>query len=245
MIMASGIGSARHDENGKYVGGKAGDQLQGNGATNDVIGEVSMQTMYTPSKGWYVLRPKSIEHSHKIACGMVIMCNNKNVGYSQLAARKVYDVASDKPINLDCSLGVRSCIYYGTGKDVGNFSTKEEASVLERSGLFEPKFKYISEQQTPLYIGDVLVTCTKGHTAIVVAGKGRSDTSNVSYYPKYTGKSTSLVDALKAVGVKDTSKSFRTKIAAANGISNYRATGSQNLTMLKLLKQGKLVFVQP
>ena len=66
----------------------------------------------------------------------------------------------------------------------------------------------------------------------------------VTYYPKYTGNSTSLVDGLKAVGVKDTSKAFSTKIATANGITNYKATSSQNLTMLNLLKQGKLIYTE-
>lgn len=236
------IGSARHDENGKYIGGKAGDQLQGNGATNDVVGEVSMQALYTPTKGWYVLRPKKVSHSHLIACGMVILCNNKNAGYSQGAVRKCYDVASDTPFNIDCGIGVRSCIKYGTGLDVGNFNTANEVTVLEKSGLFEPKFQFVSERTTPLYIGDVLVTCTKGHTAIVVVGNARVETI-LTYYPKYTGKSTSLVDALKAVNVKDTSKAFRTKIATANGITNYKATSAQNLTLLNLLKQGKLIHV--
>lgn len=239
----TGIGSARHDESGNYVGGKVGDQLQGNGATPDVIGEVSMQSMYTHKKGWHVLRPKKIAHSHTIACGMVILCNNKNAGYSQSAVRKCYDVASDTPFNLDCSIGVRSCIKYGTGIDVGDFTTANETGVLEKSGLFEPKFQFVSEKLTPIYIGDILVTCTKGHTAIVVTGNARVETL-VTYYPKYTGKSTSLVDALKAVHVKDTSKAFRTKIANANGITNYKATSAQNLTMLNLLKQGKLIYVK-
>lgn len=237
----SGIGSARHDEHGKITGGKAGDQLQVSNAINDLVGEVSMQTMYTHKKGWYVFRPKSIVHAHKIACAMVLLCNNKNAGYNQNAVRKVYDVAQDTPFNLDCSIAVRSCIAYGTSKDVGDFDTKSELAILTKSGLFEPKFKYVSEKITPLFIGDVLVTCTKGHTAIVITGKPRVE-QTLTYFPKYTGTSSSLVDGLKAVGVKDTSKVHRTKIANANGVLGYRATSSQNLTLLKLLKQGKLVY---
>jgi hypothetical protein len=99
----------------------------------------------------------------------------------------------------------------------------------------------VSEKDTPLFIGDVLVTCTKGHTAIVVTGKARVE-QTLTYFPKYTGTSSSLVDGLKAVGVKDTSKVHRTKIANANGVLGYRATSSQNLTLLNLLKQGKLVY---
>lgn len=62
----------------------------------------------------------------------------------------------------------------------------------------------------------------------------------VTYLPKYTGKSTSLVDALKAVKV-DSSFSYRKKIANKNGIKAYVGTASQNTKLLTLLKQGKAV----
>lgn len=61
------------------------------------------------------------------------------------------------------------------------------------------------------------------------------------YFKKYTGKSSSVVDALKAVGVKDTSMNYRKKIASKNGISNYIGRASQNMKMLSLLKAGKLI----
>lgn len=64
------------------------------------------------------------------------------------------------------------------------------------------------------------------------------------YYPKYTGNGTFLV-ALKASGCKDTSLSFRRKIAVKNGICNsvstYLGTRNQNTKMLNLLKEGKLL----
>ena len=63
--------------------------------------------------------------------------------------------------------------------------------------------------------------------------------TNVSYYPKYTGTSGSLVDALKAIGV-DSSLSNRRVIAKANGIEGYKGTAPQNTKLLSLLKQGKL-----
>ncbi len=59
-------------------------------------------------------------------------------------------------------------------------------------------------------------------------------------FPRYTGTSGSIVDALNAVGA-DSSMAYRTKIAAANGISNYSGTPTQNTQMLNLLKQGRLV----
>lgn len=61
----------------------------------------------------------------------------------------------------------------------------------------------------------------------------------VSYYNKYTGKSTSIVDALASLKV-DSSFKHRQKIAKANGIKNYVGTPKQNLKMLDMLKKGIL-----
>lgn len=60
------------------------------------------------------------------------------------------------------------------------------------------------------------------------------------YFPtsNYTGLS--IVDALKSIGV-DSSKTYRTKIATANGIAGYRGTVTQNSQLLKLFKQGLLL----
>lgn len=60
------------------------------------------------------------------------------------------------------------------------------------------------------------------------------------YFKKYTGKTVSIVDALKAIGSNPTF-TYRKKIAAKNGIKNYSGTAAQNTTMLILLKQGKLL----
>ena len=58
-------------------------------------------------------------------------------------------------------------------------------------------------------------------------------------YPACSSGYSSLVDALNSIGV-DSSYNNRSKIAAANGISNYSGTPAQNTKMLNLLKQGKL-----
>jgi hypothetical protein len=63
----------------------------------------------------------------------------------------------------------------------------------------------------------------------------------IKYYKKYTGKSSSIVDALKAIGVKDASLSARKKIATLNGIKSYSGTSAQNTTLLAKLKSGKLI----
>lgn len=250
------IGSARHDENGKYISGKKGDQLQksvmGNVPRNanavkqsvvqDMQGECSMQNFYIHSKGWFVLRPISKKFADMLAYSMETACNNKNIGYSQGCQRKtIDDVNTLIPINVDCSKLVRDCIYNASHVDVGNFTTSNEVGVLEKCGMFDKHFTFKSLAQTPLYDGDVLVTKTKGHTVIVV--KGASRPSDKVYYPKYIGSTTSLVTALKAVGEQDATYEHRKEIAKVNGVSNYSGTATQNTQLLKLLKNGTLIKV--
>ncbi len=68
------------------------------------------------------------------------------------------------------------------------------------------------------------------------------DAGAVDYYPKYSGSTVSIADALKSLGY-ESRYSYRAQIAAANGINNYRGTSAQNTQMLNLLKQGKLIKV--
>lgn len=64
-----------------------------------------------------------------------------------------------------------------------------------------------------------------------------------SYYTYKTksglNTSTSIVDALKAIGV-NSSMDNRAKIASANGIDNYTGSYQQNVELLEKLKSGKL-----
>ena len=60
------------------------------------------------------------------------------------------------------------------------------------------------------------------------------------YYPRYKGKSKSIVDALKSLGI-NSSKSNRKKIALLNSIKNYSGSTAQNTKLLNLLKKGKLI----
>ena len=65
------------------------------------------------------------------------------------------------------------------------------------------------------------------------------DTSG-KYFSACSSGATSIVDALKSIGI-DSSMSNRKTIAAANGISGYSGTADQNNKMLNLLKSGQLV----
>lgn len=230
------VGSARIGENGKATGGKDGDQTGG---------EVATQKFYISSKGWYILRPKKSVIAEKLAEAMLIACANNNIGYNQNERLDVVKngINSKIKINSDCSSLVRACCIYA-GFDPGNFTTANEATALKSTGLFEDKIKFVSLEKTPVYNGDVLVTCSKGHTVIVCSGSPRPATMNISgncYYPRYNGTSSSITVALSSVGELDTSLAHRKKIATANGIKSYNGSAEQNLSLVKLLKNGKLI----
>ena len=77
------------------------------------------------------------------------------------------------------------------------------------------------------------------YTAPSASTSKPTQTGSASYYPKYTGKSVSLVDALKSLKI-DSSFANRKKIAVKNSIKAYLGTAKQNTQLLNLLKQGRL-----
>lgn len=160
------IGSARIDEHGKIAGGLPGDQKQKD--LPDYKGEVSFQTFYESPLGWIVLRDNTIEEAYKIADAMERACNNPNVGYNQKKRNDIITVGVDsaKPTNCDCSSLVRQCLREA-GIDVKNFTTATEVKAIMDTGRFT-NTEYVKGYK--LFRGDILVTKSKGHTAIVVTG---------------------------------------------------------------------------
>ena len=74
---------------------------------------------------------------------------------------------------------------------------------------------------------------------VSVEGDPDGGGTGTSYYPKPNYGGTSLVEALKSIGV-DSSFANREKIAAANGISDYTGTTTQNNMLFNLLMNGQL-----
>ena len=64
--------------------------------------------------------------------------------------------------------------------------------------------------------------------------------SSTKYFKATSYNGVSIVDGLKNIGA-NSSYSYRKRIAQANGISDYRGTSSQNLSLLSKLKSGKLI----
>lgn len=153
------IGSARIAEDGSVNGALLGDQ---NGR------EVATEPFYVHTLGWYVLEPKEATVGNKLAAAMLMACQNDNIGYSQKDRLKVMNdgINSGKPTAADCSSLVRACIRFATGVDSGNFTTYNEVKALDKTGLFKEKQTY--KDGMSIALGSVLVSCKKGHTAIVV-----------------------------------------------------------------------------
>ena len=164
------IGSARIDERGKISNGAAGDQ------TGD---EVSYQTWYLHSKGWVVLRAKDTEIRNKIAYAMKAACDNNKIGYDQYNRLGLYEAVKHYGFDpakcvvlteTDCSALIRVCVCYASGKNIPNFNTSSELSVLKATGLFDV---YTDDahckSSSNLLPGDILVTKTKGHTVAVIS----------------------------------------------------------------------------
>lgn len=162
------IGNAVGDEHGKARGGEAGDQTDK---------EIRIQPWYKSPKGWLVFRPKSSEVADKLVYCMKAACENPNIGYDQSERNTLYRVAQkvgfdcakvDTPCECDCSSLVRVCLAYA-GLPIKDFNTASEPSRLIACGQFDEldESKY-TDSSRYLKEGDILVTATKGHTAIVL-----------------------------------------------------------------------------
>lgn len=188
--MSIMVGSARIDERGNIAGGVAGDQTGR---------EVAEQEFYMHDLGWLRSRPVSADVANKIAKAMRDACANNHIGYDQgnrvaVSMVKKYGSLAKVAENAetDCSNLVRACIYEATGRDLGEFYTGNEPAVLNNSGIFEPAVRITSSSQVKN--GDVLTTCSKGHTVIVTSGAPRTGTlpagKTLNEIPKWVGKVT-------------------------------------------------------
>ena len=169
--MGVWIGSARSS----FGNTNPGDQNGGR--------EVSKQEYYIHSKGWVVLRAKDAAAREKIALAMERACDNNDIGYSQPTRLTLYNDVKDagfnpakttKKVNTDCSALVRVCVQFA-GIEVGDFITSNEAAKLMGTGAFE-KFTDDAHCKSSdrLLRGDILVTKTKGHTAVVLSDGARA-----------------------------------------------------------------------
>lgn len=163
------IGNARIDENGRVSGGQAGDQT---GL------EVAIEPWYLHTKGWVVIRAKDANVRERIAICMEAACANNFIGYNQKGSWELYDKSKqygwdcskvNVTVNTDCSSLVRTCVAFAAQKEIAWFSTLNEVTVLDGIKLFDilTDAKY-TKSSDYLLRGDILCTCTQGHTVVVL-----------------------------------------------------------------------------
>lgn len=163
------IGHASADENGKSVGGKAGDSTKK---------EVCTRSWYNSGSGWHtVLRPKTSDLAEKSAQACEAACDNNTIGYDQnqrntlnTQAKAVgYDLNKiTNPCECDCSALMHVCaIAGGANLTYGSngLTTRNMVSAFLASGDYEKltDSKYLKSDKY-LKRGDVLVK--NGHTAM-------------------------------------------------------------------------------
>lgn len=125
-------------------------------------------------------------------------------------------------------------------KSIGvDSSMTNRKRIAEKNGI--SGYSGTAEQNTKL-----LSLLKNGKLLNPDASSTPADTTG-KYYPACSSSYTSIVDALKSIGV-DSSLSYRKQIAEKNGISGYSGTANQNTQLLTLLKNGQLIrpdYVEP
>lgn len=207
--MAAKIGHASISEHGT-IRGTAGDQTGK---------EVCTRNWYKHSKGWKVVRCTDPEMLEYIAEAMEKAAKNDNIGYDQIENSTLWDQIkddgfdpseADEPTETDCARLVRVCVQYAcekTGKNitVPDFYTATLANTLKKTGLFTilTASRYV-DQDDLLVRGDILVTRTKGHTAVVLSnGSKVSSTSTSSSVKDYTFGERTLKKGMTGADVKE------------------------------------------
>lgn len=237
--MSIRIGHASIDENGHATGGKIGDQTGK---------EICTRTWY--NKGWDVyLECTDDVIAEKAASIMEQICWDDNFGYDQNQRLTGYNaiVKNKKKIKgakgeFDCSSLVAACYILAGVSVSSSCTTRNLRSALLATGKFKAytSTEYTWKEDYAKRGGIYLKEGSHVIMALDNGAKATKKTTSVQYFKKCTYKGSSITDALASIGA-ESSKAYRTKIAKANGISGYTGTYEQNVKLLKLLKQGKLI----
>lgn len=148
------------------------------------------------------------------------------------------DVAAAMGGNFEVSTGGSSSS--GSSSGYSGNSIVDYLNSIGKDSSFSARKQYAAQYGISNYTGTAaqnLELLEKMRGGAVPSNPSTSGGSSVSYYPAFND--TSIVDGLNSIGV-DSSFSNRKKIAAANGISNYKGTASQNTELCSLAKSGKL-----
>lgn len=117
------------------------------------------------------------------------------------------------------------------------FNSKSIVDGLKSIGV-NPTITYRKEIAKVNGISNYTGTAEQNIKLCNLAKKGLLIKPKTKYFTPFTNNS--IVDGLKSIGVNPT-VDYRKKIAKVNGISDYKGTAEQNIKLLNLAKNGKLV----
>lgn len=122
--------------------------------------------------------------------------------------------------------------------ELPNLSNYNGTSIVDglKSVGYDSSFDSRKELYEKAGFNDIYKGTAKQNEDLLKVLKGEN--LSVGYY-ETDYKGLSFVDGLKSIGV-DSSFANRKRIAAANGISNYKGTALQNIKLLSMLKKGTL-----
>lgn len=126
--------------------------------------------------------------------------------------------------------------------DICVFTSKSgNGHVSVATGEGTTSYFYSYDQNYPKALHEPMTKIKHSYNSFLGVLRPKSKGKSTSkYYKAYNGKTDSIVDALESLKI-DSSFSNRKKIAKKNKIAEYTGTPRQNLKMLNLLKQGKLL----
>lgn len=195
--MAVYLAQASCDENGKYVGGQAGNQ---SGT------ELNIREYYASSSNpWTCYRAKDATVAKKIAENASGAVANRNIGYDQnerntirTKAQKVNLVlaAINEACECDCSSLAGMCAICAGASDAALYAgnnlpaTSNFHGKIMNTGMFTVAGTGLAESQ--LCVGDILVR--DGHAVIVVSGKAATGSA-----PTQTVVSGSIEELARAI----------------------------------------------
>lgn len=107
------------------------------------------------------------------------------------------------------------------------------------SNITDGLYKYATDPYYQGKIINLIETYNLTRFDVGLVSTSKSESSSICF-PKWTGTGFSIINALNSIG-EDSGFNNRKKIAMANGIQNYAGTAIQNMTLVNLIKQGKLI----
>jgi len=240
------IAHASINEHNTISGGQAGNQTGK---------EVCIRLWY--KKPWTVLlrHPDRLvrEQIATIAETLATPPVNRLIGYDQSQRNTFHAIALKYKYNLldfinageacetDCSAFV-TCVCLFAGLKKLEYSGNAPTTSTMKSTFKQAGFNVLTDSRyvdgiNYLSKGDILLK--PGSHVVIVLDDGPLINKDSQYFPKYMGRSYSVADALKEMGI-DNSRKNRARIYAANFPDKYTYSATQNAAMLKRFKEGTL-----